>query len=59
LNNPRVFLAALVEPLRDAARRQVETLRSPFVLLVHDWCKLTFTYGKPDRVQLTHETDVG
>ena len=28
-------------------------------MLVHDWCKLSFTYGKRDLTQLTHATDIG
>jgi hypothetical protein len=30
-----------------------------FALLVHDWCKLSFAYGKSDLTQLTHATDIG
>lgn len=60
LNNDRVPLSALAEPLRDAGRRSVETLNEPFVLVVHDWCKVTFeSRRKKDAVQLTHETDIG
>jgi len=61
LNNERVTLAALVQPLREVGRRRAEDLQSPFLLLVHDWCKLTFDHpdGKRDLTQLTHSTDVG
>lgn len=60
-NNERVALAALVEPLREVGRDAVGDLRAPFVLLVHDWSKLSFGHsnGKKDLVQLTHATDVG
>jgi hypothetical protein len=58
-NHPRVFLAALVEPLRDAARRQVETRQSPCVLRGRDGCQLLCTYGPRDRVPRTPATDVG
>jgi hypothetical protein len=59
LNNERVGLPDLVEPLREVARNSVRELKSRFVLLVHDWCKLSFTYGKLDLTRLTHTTDIG
>ncbi len=64
LNNDRVTLPALVEPLREVGCSRVETIASPFALLVHDWSKLTYRpgrsqSGKRDLVQLTHATDVG
>jgi hypothetical protein len=59
-NNDQIPLSALVEPLRETARKRVEALQAPFVLLVHDWCKLTFRHSsKKDQVQLTHATDIG
>jgi hypothetical protein len=61
LNNDRVTLSALVEPLREVGRARANGSRAAFVLLVHDWCKLGYDHplGKRDLVQLTHETDVG
>ena len=61
LNNERVTLPALVEPLRDVGRSRSAVSTAGFVLLVHDWCKLGFDHprGKRDLVQLTHATDVG
>lgn len=59
LNNANVTLEALVEPLRQVARETSANLNAPFVLLVHDWCKLSFTEKKKDEVRLTHKTDVG
>jgi hypothetical protein len=61
LNNERVSLPALVRPLRKVGQRCVKTSKTPFALLVHDWCKLGFGHAadKRDLVQLTHDTDVG
>lgn len=61
LNNERVSLAHLIAPLREAGRRQAEQSAVPFLLLVHDWCKLSFNHPrrKRDLTQLTHATDVG
>jgi len=61
LNNERVRLPALVEPLRAVGCERAATTQTPFLLLVHDWCKLTFGHAadKRDLVQLTHATDVG
>jgi hypothetical protein len=59
LNNERVKLSDLVRPLRELGSARVRALASPFVLVVHDWCKLSFVAGKDDMAQLTHETDIG
>lgn len=61
LNNERVTLAALAEPLREAGRRAADASQAPFVLLVHDWSKLGFSHSstKGDVVQLTHDSDIG
>jgi hypothetical protein len=61
LNNPRVTLPALAAPLRAVGRERAEATQAPFLLLVHDWCKLSYDHParKHDLVQLTHATDVG
>jgi len=59
LNNERVGMPELIEPPRAVGRGRVRELKSRFALLVHDWCKLSFTYGKRDLTQLTHATDIG
>jgi hypothetical protein len=64
LNNGRVTLPALVQPLREVGRSRAGATTSPFAILVHDWSKLTYRTGrcesgKRDLVQLTHATDIG
>lgn len=59
LNNQRVGMPDLVEPLREVGRSRVGQLKARFALLVHDWCKLSFTSAKSDMTQLTHATDIG
>lgn len=61
LNNERVSLEILVEPLREVGREGCRRSESSFVLLAHDWCKLNYAShtSKKDLLQLTHETDVG
>jgi hypothetical protein len=61
LNNDRVGLPQLIDPLRQVARGRIQRLNSRFALLVHDWCKVSYknSSGKRDLAQLTHETDVG
>jgi hypothetical protein len=61
LNNDRVGLPKLIEPIRQVARARIQRLNSRFALLVHDWCKVGYknSSGKRDLAQLTHETDVG
>lgn len=58
-NNERVSLPALIEPMREVGRRRAATTKAGFVLLAHDWCKLSFDGDKEDFVQITHETDLG
>jgi hypothetical protein len=61
LSNDRVTLPTLVEPLREVGRSRTQSLQSKFVLLVHDWCKLSYSdsLNKKDLIQVTHETDIG
>ena len=61
LNNVRVTLSALIEPLAAVGRDRLAMTQAPFALLVHDWSKLSFTYAgsKGDLTQLTHATDLG
>lgn len=60
-NNERVTLAELVEPLRDYAREQIALSKAAFVLVAHDWSKLSFPgHGfRRDMAELSNETDVG
>ena len=61
LNNGRVDLPALVQPLREYARKEAGRSASKFVLVAHDWSKLDFgTHAsKTDVLALTHQHDVG
>jgi len=61
LNNERVRLTALVEPLREAGKLGCAESPSDFVLLAHDWSKMDYGRheAKRDRRQLTHEHDIG
>lgn len=62
LNNDRVTLPDLVAPLRQVAIERANSYTDDsvgFHMLVHDWCKLTFSFRKDDETQLTHKDDVG
>lgn len=61
LNNERVEMAALAEPLRQAGRDAAAESPAEFVLLAHDWCKIDYSKhtAKRDIAQLTHEHDIG
>jgi hypothetical protein len=60
LNNERVTLPDLIEPLREAGRSQLAGSQADFALLVHDWSKLSYPAGsKEDLAQITHKTDIG
>jgi hypothetical protein len=61
LNNENVSLPALAEPLQQAAREGCAASDSPFVLIMHDWCKLSYQKhtSKEDACQVTHEHDIG
>jgi len=60
-NNERVSLPELIVPLRDYAREQVALSKAPFVLVAHDWCKLSFPGHefREDLAELSRETDIG
>jgi len=59
--NPRVTLPELIGPLQEEGRRACAASPADFVLLVHDWSTLGFRAhtSKTDRVQLTHQYDIG
>jgi hypothetical protein len=61
LNNDRVSLPALIEPLRAVGRERLAVSELPFGLLVHDWCKLKFPTGggKRDLTEISHPKDRG
>lgn len=60
-NNNRIELRELVVPLRDYARTRTEAARTPFVLVAHDWCKLSFAghASRKDMAELSSQSDVG
>jgi len=56
LNNERVTLRALAEPLLECARRDVPEACDDYVLVVHDWSELQYRrqHAKRDRLQLSN-----
>ena len=60
-NNERVTLAELVEPLREYARERVAQSSARFVLVAHDWSKLSFPGHefRQDMAELSSSSDVG
>lgn len=60
-NNDRIDLDELIEPLRECARERVARTASPFVLVAHDWCKLSFPGHsfREDVAELSNSSDVG
>jgi hypothetical protein len=56
LNNPRVSLRALAQPLLEAGRQAVETNCDRCVLAIHDWSLVKFRrhHSKPDRLSSVH-----
>lgn len=61
LANPRVTLPQLVVPLRTLGCRAAAESSSPYVLLIHDWSKLSYPghTSKTDQTQIGQEDDVG
>lgn len=61
LNNPRVTLPALVEPLRQLGRDGAAASAGGHVLVVHDWSKLSYDgrRSKADGRQVSQPLDVG
>ena len=61
LANPKVSLPQLVAPLRALGCKGAQESSSAYVLLVHDWSKLSYAKhaSKVDQAVLTHEGNVG
>lgn len=55
LNNPRVTLRALAEPLLDRGREQAASACDRYLLIAHDWSQLMYAdhASKKDRVALS------
>src|ERR1051326_4212030 len=55
LNNQRVSLPALVEPLIEVGRAAAATVCDRYLLVVHDWSQLMYPHhdSKEDRVALS------
>ena len=60
-NNPRIAFVELIQPLRKYARRQLAATQAPVVMLVHDWCKLSYPghASKRDQAQLAQANNRG
>ena len=60
-NNPRIEMVELIEPLREYARRQLVATKAGVVMLVHDWCKLSYPghASKRDQAQLAQANNRG
>lgn len=61
LANEQVTLQALNAPLLSAARESLEQMSDEYALVAHDWSRLNYHrhQSKRDRIQMTHERDVG
>jgi len=61
LSNDRVGLVDLIAPLREMAREAVADQQGGFVLLVHDWSKLSYQRhsSKLDQVRVGSQKDIG
>jgi hypothetical protein len=61
LNNDRVTFEELIVPLQDFARIACASVSAPFVLVAHDWSKLSYPGQKcrQDLAQLSSSSDVG
>ena len=59
LNNERVSLPALAEPLLEYVRREVESACDDYLLVAHDWSQMMFPNhsAKQDRVRLSSRPD--
>jgi Transposase DDE domain len=60
-NNERIEFHELVAPMREYVRTQVNSMQSPFLIVAHDWCKLSFPghSSRQDMAELSSESDVG
>jgi hypothetical protein len=61
LNNERVLLPQLAQPMLSAAAQLLAQHSGHYGLVMHDWSRLNFGghASKRDRRQMTHKTDIG
>jgi hypothetical protein len=61
LNNERVLLPQLAQPMLIAAEQLLEEHGQNYGLVMHDWSRLNFGghASKRDRRKMTHKTDIG
>jgi len=61
LNNERVLLAQLAQPILMAAEQLLGQHGAHYGLVMHDWSRLNFGghASKRERRQMTHKTDIG
>lgn len=60
-HSERIDFSELIEPLREFTRRRLAATPAPLVLLVHDWCNLSFSHhvSKRDQARLTRGNNRG
>lgn len=60
-NNERIEFQELVAPLRNYVQTQLSSTNSAFLIVAHDWSKLSFPGhdSRSDMAQLSSETDIG
>jgi hypothetical protein len=60
-NNPRIEMRELIEPLRAYVRQQTTATDASYVMLVHDWSKLSYPghASKRDQAQLAQKNNRG
>jgi len=60
LNNDRIKFANLIEPLREEGCEEGNKSHKQFVLLIHDWCKISYAKdSKKDLTVISHKHDIG
>jgi hypothetical protein len=60
-NNERIEFPELVAPLRNYVQTEVSSTNSAFLIVAHDWSKLSFPGhdSRSDMAKLSSETDIG
>ena len=60
-NNKDLEYHELVEPMRQYVRTQACATAAPFLIVAHDWCKISFPghRSRQDMAELSGESDVG
>ena len=61
LDNPKSETIKLNQPIIDLSKKEANTLKHKYLLVMHDWSRINFRNhtNKKDKLQMSHDKDMG